>query len=119
MNRLLPYLNFCGVAILGLLCVVQWQTNRRISLDRIALERQNRDLAAQTARQSKSIQDLNADLGVFREQLARTSALARQADSSQRTLQRENGQLTAERDQLKTDLASWTEALAARDRHLA
>jgi chromosome segregation ATPase len=118
MNRSLQYFNLLGVVALGVLCVFQWQANRRANLDEIALEKTRQALTAKVEEQSNSLKNLTADLEGFREQLAKASVSAKESDAKLRAAEREISSLTAERDQLKTNVVTWAEAVAARDARL-
>ncbi len=118
MNRRLQYLNLFGVIALAGLCVFQWRTNRQLNLDVNQLEKARIGQTAQFDEQSKKLKGTTEDLETFREQLTRANvSLKEQTDkSSGNEAKIEN--LTVERDELKTTLAKWTNAVAERDQRL-
>jgi chromosome segregation ATPase len=119
MNRSLPIINFAGVVALGILCLFQWQTNRRANLETIGLEKEKHGLTATVVEQTKTIEGLKADLNSFREQLAKAGELAGNTTSQLRSAEKENSGLRAERDQLKTNVSAWSDAVAKRDKQLS
>jgi uncharacterized coiled-coil DUF342 family protein len=119
MNRSLQIVNFIGVVALGILCVVQWQINRRSNLDGITMEKQNRELAAKVTEQKKATKGLTDDLDDFRRQLTKASVSAAENRARADALENENSALISERDQLKTNVAKWAEAVTQRDKQIA
>jgi uncharacterized coiled-coil DUF342 family protein len=115
MNRLLQYFNLAGVIALGVLCVLQWRANRNCNLDQIAFQKTARELSAKTSEQAKTIDGLKADLEDFRQQVSRTTGSFKEADAKLRKLERDNAALYSERDQLKSSVTAWSEAITARD----
>ena len=53
MNRSLQYANLLVVAALAVLCVMQWNANRRVNLEAGALEKTRIEQAAQIEQQEK------------------------------------------------------------------
>jgi chromosome segregation ATPase len=115
MNRFLSYFNLAGVAALGVLCVFQWQMNRKANLEEIVLQKSEQALKAKVAEQGKTIDGLTADLNSFRDQLAKASTNWKDGDAKLRALERENMAVTTERDGLKESISTWTNAVALRD----
>ena len=118
MNRPLQVANLIGVGLLSVLCVVQWRANRQAHLNATALEKANRQLTIELSQQRDASKKLKADLEEFREKVTIFSGDAHKTERRLTELEREAHTLRAERDQLKTSLASWTEAVAARDAKL-
>jgi chromosome segregation ATPase len=119
MNRTLTWLNLAGVGALALLCVFQWRTNRALNLDVNALEKTNQLQAVKISGQQKNIQGLSADLENFRTQLTRAQSELRDTSAKLSTCERDNAQLTTERDQLKDNIEKWTAAVHLRDQRIA
>jgi len=118
MNRSLQYANLLGVAALAVLCVMQWNANRRVNLEAGALEKTRIEQAAQIEQQEKNIKGQAADLDNFREQLALGSAALKEADAKLAKAGREIGHLEAEREQLKASVTNWAAAVTLRDERL-
>jgi septal ring factor EnvC (AmiA/AmiB activator) len=108
MNRMLQYLNLLGIAALVVLCCAQWSANRRLNLQAIALEKTRIEQSATISEQEKTIKGYVADLDDFRQRLELSEAAFKEVEQKLTTI-------TAERDQLKTDLDKWIAAVAQRD----
>lgn len=119
MNRPLQYFNLAGVLTLAALCAFQWQINRRVNLEANRLEKTRLELSREIAEQEETIHGCRADLEAFREQLQSTARSLKETESRLRDAERANIQLTAERDQLKENVAKWTDAVKERDEQLA
>ena len=74
MIRILPYFNFLGVIGLAALCVVQWQNNRQLNLNNIALDQIRQNQANKLAENDRTIQGQAADLEEFRGRLTLSEA---------------------------------------------
>jgi len=118
MNRLLQYFNLCGVVALAILCIVQWRSNRQVNLEAFGLTKIRLEQQEKISAQEKSLKGCTQDLDSFREQLTRASSTLKEIENKLATAERDNRQLSAERDQLKTNVANWTAAAAARDEQL-
>ena len=118
MSRLLTRLNLAGVAALAVLCVVQWRTNRSLNLDVNALQKSGQIQSAKITEQEKNLQGLSADLENFRGQLTRATTESRETSAKLQTCERDNAQLTSERDQLKASIANWADAVHIRDERI-
>lgn len=118
MSRRLQYWNLIGVLALGVLCVFQWRHDRQLNLDlndsRKAIQAQERLLAEST----NTINGLTADLAGFKESYAAARTEATELHKKVSGLERENGQLTGERDQLKESITNWAAAVTVRDERL-
>jgi len=124
-NRLLPTLNLLGVLLLAALCVFQWQANRRLNLQAIALEKNRFALAQQLDERDAAIKGQIADLDDFRGRLEKSAADLRQTQDhlSAATVERDQltarcAELQAAGEALKASLDKWTAAVAARDEAL-
>lgn len=119
MSRTLTWLNLAGVMALAVLCVFQWRTNRALNLDVNALEKTSQLQTAKIGEQEKNTQGLSADLENFRTQLTRAQTELRDTSAKLLAGERDNAQLTAERDQLKDNVEKWTAAVHVRDERIA
>jgi chromosome segregation ATPase len=119
MSRTLTRLNLVGVVALAGLCVFQWRTNRSLNLDINALQKSSQLQAVKITEQEKNLQGLSADLENFRGQLTRANAELRETSAKLQISERDNAQLTAERDQLKESIANWAAAVHVRDERIA
>jgi len=118
MNRLLQYANLIGVAVLALLCVVQWKANRGANLEASALEKARFELTSRVEQQEKDIKGQAADLENFREQLTRSNAALKETETRLAKADLQLAQFEAEREQLKSSITNWAAAVAARDARL-
>ncbi len=117
MNRL-HYINLMGVLALALLCVAQWRHNRDLNLEVNRLERVRLDQAAKLSEQQKAVSGVNADLAQFKAQFGNAAEALNDERQKFRGAEREIRQLAAERDQLKTSVTNWADAVAIRDTRL-
>jgi uncharacterized coiled-coil DUF342 family protein len=115
MNRALTWINLFGVAALAALCVLQWRTNRSLNLEINALQKSGQAQASALAEQDKNLKGLAADLDGFREQVVRAHREARVTAEKLHASERLVAELTAERDQLKDSVVTWSAAVKVRD----
>lgn len=118
MKRTLAWMNLCGVLVLAALCVVQWQRDRRSSMEIHGLEKARQSQHDKIAEQENTANGLKSDLAHFKVQFKEAHADAQQARTTARKMEQENVQLTLERDQLKASVTNWAAAVAARDESL-
>ncbi len=118
MKRFLPWLNLLGVLVLAGLCVVQWQRDRRMNLEVNRLEKVRQAHEQKIADQEKSAKGLMDDLAHFKEQFQETHRDSTEARAAAQKLERQNLQLSAEREQLKASVTNWAAAVAERDERL-
>ena len=118
MNRRLQYLNLFGVFALAGLCVFQWRMNRQLNLDVNRLEKARLEQTAQFDDQSKKLKGTTEDLETFREQLTRANVELKEQTEKSAAGETKIENLTVERDELKSALAKWTNAVAERDQRL-
>lgn len=118
MSRALTFLNAAGVFALGLLCVVQWQRDRRLNIDVAALQRTNQLHSAALLEQSNMLRGANVDLVQFKERFTQAHSELTDARTTGRKLERDNDQLQSERDQLKASVTNWVNAVHERDERL-
>ena len=118
MKRALMWINLMGAAALAVLCVVQWQRDRRLNLEINRLEKEHYAQQARISEQEKTAKGLQADLARFKEQFNTAHSSANEARNTLRTRENENAQLLHERDQLKASVTNWVEAVSTRDERL-
>jgi chromosome segregation ATPase len=119
MSRTLTWLNLAGVAALAVLCTFQWRANRTLNLDINALQKTGLAQTARLAEQDRTLAGLTADLEDFRAQITRAHTELRETAGRLRDREQAVAALTAERDQLKDQLASWAAAVQLRDQRIA
>lgn len=119
MNRRLQLVNLIGVAVLALVCVLQWQRDRALNLELNRCEKARIELQSKLVEQEKNLRGATGDLAMFKEQ--HTRATRENSDVTRRLqeLERENQLLTSARDQLQTSVTNWSAAVAARDKLIA
>lgn len=118
MNSFLQYFNLAGVLAMTGLCLVQWQVNREASLEAIRLEKTRLKQAASIQEKDQQVKGYQADLEDFRKHITSARLGANEARSNLTRVQLTARQLETERDQLKTSVTNWANAVAARDAHL-
>lgn len=118
MSRRIHLLNLVGVLVLATLCAYQWRANRGLNLDVNRLEKIRIEQTAHIAAQDKTIKGQAADLDLFRSQLEQTRAELHDALSENAALERRLAQVTDENENLKTAIAEWAAAVAARDERI-
>lgn len=119
MNRRLQILNLFGVAVLAVICVLQWKRDRALNLELNRNEKTRLEQQAKLAEQEKSLRGLTDDLALFKEQLARAQSEGGEAGRQLRELERENQLLTSVRNQLQESVTNWANAVSARDKLIA
>ncbi len=118
MSTPLSWINLGGVAVLAGLCVVQWSVNRRIELDRLALEKVRVEHEGRLAEQTRRLAGQTADLESFRRHVIEANAAVRTNEARFNALERELDALRGERDHLRTSMTNWMIAVRERDEHL-
>ncbi|HWN94916.1 MAG TPA: hypothetical protein VNT99_07775 [Methylomirabilota bacterium] len=114
----LGWINLVGVLALAVLCVVQWQLDRRLNLEVNRLEKERIAQQEKMAEQEKAASGLSTDLARFKEQFKEAHTDANEARKTIRTMEQQHEQLARERDQLKTSVTNWAAAVTARDESL-
>ena len=117
MKRLL-WINFLGVLMLSVLCVVQWQRDRQLNLQVNRLEKMRIDQEEKLSEQQKAAAGLASDLSRFKDQFKQAHTEATESRTALRKREQENAQLLRERDQLKASVTNWTAAVTTRDETL-
>jgi chromosome segregation ATPase len=107
-NRFLLIFNFLGVAVLCVLCAVQWQTNSRLESDVEQLDKMRVEQSAKIAEQQITLKDDAIDLDDLRRRLS-------MSESELKNVVIERDRVAAEGKQLKAALNKWMAAVAARD----
>lgn len=119
MNRRLQFLNLIGVAVLALVCVLQWKRDRVLNLELNRNEQARLEQQVELAEQEKNLRGVTDDLAVFKGQLASAQSAANDARKELRLLQQTNEFLSNIRAQLQESATNWTAAVAARDELIA
>lgn len=118
MNRTLQWLNLVGVLGLAALCVVQWQRDRRLNLDLRDSEKTRMAHEQKLSEQEKNLRGLTDDLTQMKEHLGRISGEAKDSQKKLQETERDNLQLTNEREQLRQNVTNWANAVKLRDERL-
>lgn len=118
MNRRLQYANLAGVLALAILCVVQWQRDRGLNLERNRLEKARIEDAAVIRDREKTVRGLTSDLALFKEQISTTRSELGETLDRLRQVESDNTNLATERDQLKESLTNWMAAVSIRDQRI-
>ncbi|MFO1498165.1 MAG: hypothetical protein U1G07_07195 [Verrucomicrobiota bacterium] len=118
MNRFFQWFNLCGVALLVVLCVLQWRMNRRLNLEAVALAKTRLEQQGQLEEQQKTMAGVTRDLETFRSQVTTLHAASRENADRVKAAEQEVAQLTATRDQLQLSITNWAQAVAIRDARL-
>ena len=118
MKRAITWINLAGAVVLAILCVVQWQRDRKLNLEINRLQKEHYAQQQKISEQEKTADGLKGDLARFKEQFTETHTEANEARSTLRKIQQENAQLANERDQLKASVTNWSRAVTERDQSL-
>jgi chromosome segregation ATPase len=117
-TRALQIINLVGVLALAGLCAFQWRQNRTTNLGLIQTEDARRKLAETVEQQKKDLQARTADLEEFRERLGAMTTQWKAGEEKYGLAERRGIQLESERDQLKTSISNWVQAVRVRDEQL-
>jgi chromosome segregation ATPase len=119
MPRGLVLLNTTGVFVLAVLVAVQWWDNRA-EHERFMTENHARQEAeSQLSDTKKRVASLEGDVERLKAGLADAQKAADEASTARTKLEGDLKVMTAERDQLKTELAKWQAAVKDRDGRIA
>lgn len=118
MKNALITLNLVGVLGLGVLCVAQWRMDRRLNAELERLEAVRAEQAQQLAGRDKTINGHVADLASLREHITRLTGELKEIEGRSRGTERELGQVTSEREQLREAVKRWSLAVDARDEQM-
>lgn len=118
MNNRLNYLNLLGVLALAVLCIAQWQRDRRLNLELGHLDQMRLQQATKIDEQASQLKGLNEDLGQLKTSLADEQSLRSQIEQKVTSTENTNQQLLLERDQLKAAITNWANAVAVRDERM-
>ena len=119
MNRRLQILNLFGVAVLTVICGLQWKRDRALNLELNRSEKVRLEQIAKLSEQEKNLRGMTDDLALFKEQLSRTQSEGVETGRKLRELDRENLLLTSGRGKLQESVTNWASAVAARDKLIA
>lgn len=118
MTRALQYINLAGVLVLAAVCAGQWQINRKVNLEANRLEKIRIEQEQRLDERDKTIKGNMADLDAFRDQIQTLSKSLKESETKSAQLEGKLAQADADREQLKENLAKWTEAVRLRDEEL-
>jgi chromosome segregation ATPase len=118
MNRLMTYLNFVGVLVLTVLCMIQWQANSQFNAQLSRAKQTRLDQAAKLVEQEATLNQNATDLADVRQRLSLAGADLKDAQDKLAASEQQRNGLVAQRDQLKSTLDKWESAIADRDRVL-
>jgi uncharacterized phage infection (PIP) family protein YhgE len=119
MNRRLQILNLLGVAVLAVVCVLQWKRDRALNLELNRNEKARLEQQTKLAEQEKHLRGVNDDLALFKEQLAHAQSEASESRKELRTLQHTNEFLTLAYEKSQESVTNWANAVTARDKLIA
>jgi septal ring factor EnvC (AmiA/AmiB activator) len=108
MNRFFSLFNFAGVAVLCVLCCVQWNANSRLEDNVEQLDQTRIEQSAKIVEQDRTLKDDAADLEDLRQRLS-------MSESELKTTMVERDRFAAEDKQLKAALDKWIAAVKERD----
>ncbi len=118
MNSRLNYLNLLGVLALAILCIAQWQRDRRLNLEIGHLDEMRLQQSAKIDEQAGQLKGLNEDLGQLKTSLGNEQTLRSQVEQKVVSTENADQQLALERDQLKAAITNWANAVALRDERM-
>ncbi len=113
--KILPWVNFAGVLLLGAFCVAQWRQNRELNLEINALERHSQQQSARLQERESDLQGTRSDLAELKGRLDRAASAAGEAQHALNAAHSELRRVGAERDELRGGLTNWMAAVRARD----
>jgi chromosome segregation ATPase len=105
----LHHVNLLGVIAVAVLCVVQWQRNRHLSLEVNRAEKIQLEQVERIGEREQMLLGLKADLAQFKEQVTKSR---NELSDGRQKLQ------AAEREQLKSSITNWASAVGERDERL-
>ena len=118
MNTRLNYLNWFGVFALAVLCIAQWQRDRRLNLEIRHLDQVRLQQSTKIDEQAAQLKGLNEDLGQLKTSLGNEQTLRSQAEQKVVSTENANQRLALERDQLQVAITNWVNAVALRDERM-
>jgi len=118
MNRWMTYLNFAGVLVLTVLCMIQWQANSQFNAQLNRANQTRIDQAAKLADEETTLNQNATDLADLRQRLSLAEADLKDVQNKLAASEQQGKDLIALRDQLKATLDKWEAAIADRDRAL-
>jgi chromosome segregation ATPase len=111
-------LNFVGVLVLTVLCIIQWQANSQFNAQLNRANQTRLDQAAKLVEQEATLNQNATDLADVRQRLSLAEVDLKDAQDKLAASEQQCNGLIAQRDQLKTTLDKWEAAIADRDRAL-
>ena len=111
MNVKLNWFNLIGVVALTVLCVIQWQHDRRLNLELNRSERSQMEQAAKLAEETRALDGVTQDLSQLKGSLAEKQAALLQSVRDQQRSNRSNLVLAAECARLKAAITNWSDTV--------
>jgi len=118
MKNALITLNLVGVLGLGVLCVAQWRMDRRLHAELERLEAVRVEQVQQLAERDRTINGQVSDLASLRDHITRLTGELKEIEGKFQGTERELGQVTSEREQLREAVKKWSAAVDARDEQM-
>jgi len=118
MRRSLQYANLFGVIALVVVCLLQWQADRRLNLELRRYDQQRNDQAVKIQGLENNLNGLNEDLTQFKGSLTDEHAARLAAEQKLRTTEHDRAQLAQESAQLRGAVSNWVNAVSIRDERL-
>lgn len=116
--RVLAFINLAGLLALGVLCVAQWQENRRLNQDVNRLEAVRIELTDELKEREEVVAGQGRDLDDFRDRLLETTESLKSVEGELALERHTNEGLVAEREQLRDSVRKWSAAVEARDERI-
>ena len=114
----LQHFNLLGVLALALLCVVQWQHDRRLNLQLNQSERLRREQATRIGDLEAAQKGLNEDLGQIKQAFSAKQRAGAQVDHELALNLSTNQLLRAEQERLKSALTNYTQTVAIQNERI-
>jgi chromosome segregation ATPase len=114
----LHYSNLLGVLALALLCVLQWQHDRRLNLQLNQSERLRGEQAAKIGELEAAQKGLNEDLGQIKQAFSAKERAGAQAEHELALNLGTNQLLKAEQERLKSALSNYAQTVAIQNERI-
>lgn len=116
--RVLAFINLAGLLALGVLCVAQWQENRRLNQDVNRLEAVRIELTDELKEREEVVAGQGRDLDDFRDRLLETTESLKRVEGELALERHTNEALVSEREQLRDSVKKWSAAVETRDERI-
>lgn len=108
----MQHLNFAGVVALAILCLLQWQHDRRLNLELNQSERLRLEQASKLGEVENARKGLNEDLGQVKESFSAKQKAEAQVERELALNLNRNRRLIAEQERLKGALTNYAQTVA-------